>query len=118
MAIHKYNNIALDPVDMDGVEQVSMSNIIAAAEGWKDHTLRVFRIEPGGFTPRHQHPWGHINYVIKGKGTLRLGDDVEEIGAKDFAVVPGNTEHQFRNPFDEPFEFICIVPNSAYQQND
>ena len=118
MAIHKYDTIALAPVDMDGVEQVSMSNVIAEAEGWKDHTLRVFRIEPGGFTPRHQHPWQHINYVIKGKGTLRLGDDVKEIGEKDFAVVPGNTEHQFQNPFDEPFEFICIVPNSAYQQND
>jgi len=118
MAIHKYKDIELTPVDMDGVDQVAMSNVISSAEGWTNHTLRVFRIEPGGHTPRHQHPWEHINYVIKGKATLRLGDRVQEIGEKDFAVVPGNTEHQFQNPFDEPFEFICIVPNSAYRALD
>jgi len=30
---------------------------------------------------------------------------------KDFAFVPPNIEHQFSNPNDEDFEFICIVPN-------
>jgi quercetin dioxygenase-like cupin family protein len=116
MAIHKYSEIALSPVEMDGVIGTSMANVIGADQGWANHTLRVFRIEPGGHTPRHQHAWEHINFVITGRGRLRLGDVVREIGAKDFAVVPGHTEHQFENPFDEPFEFICIVPNSAYQQ--
>ncbi|MCP4706044.1 MAG: cupin domain-containing protein, partial [candidate division Zixibacteria bacterium] len=34
-----------------------------------------------------------------------------EVSEKDYAFVPPNTEHQFSNPFDKDFEFICIVPN-------
>lgn len=116
MAIHKYSALALTPVEMDGVAGTSMTNVIGPDQGWKNHTLRVFRLEPGGYTPRHQHGWEHINHVISGKGRLRIGDTVREIAARDFAVVPADTEHQFENPFDEPFEFICIVPNTAYKQ--
>ena len=113
MPFLKYDSIKLGPVEMDGVKGASKANVVGAPEGWEDHTLRVFRLTPGGFTPHHQHDWPHINYVIKGKGKLTIGDDTQEISAKDFALVPSNTRHQFQNPFDEDFEFICIVPNKG-----
>jgi len=108
-----HDKIVYAPVTMDGVKGASKANVIGPEQGWAGHTLRVFRIEPGGFTPRHAHDWEHINHIISGRGRLRLGDTVHEVGEKDFAFVPPNTEHQFENPYDEVFEFICIVPNKG-----
>ena len=111
MPIVKYEEIRLQNVKMDGVAETTKANVIGPNEGWKDNTLRVFRIGAGGYTPHHQHDWEHINYVIKGKGTLTIGGETHALKENDFALVPPNTKHQFRNPFDEDFEFICIVPN-------
>lgn len=113
MPVIKYQDMKLAPVEMPGVSHASKANVIGNSEGWDGHTLRVFRLEPGGFTPRHQHDWEHINHIIKGRGRLRIGATVYELDEKDFAFVPPNTEHQFENPYDEEFEFICIVPNKG-----
>jgi quercetin dioxygenase-like cupin family protein len=111
MAVRKYADIKGIPVTMDGAAGVTKKVPIGKAEGWADYTLRVFKIAPGGHTPRHQHDWEHVNYVISGKGMLMLAGTEYEVVEKDFAFVPPNTPHQFRNPYDQDFEFICIVPN-------
>jgi quercetin dioxygenase-like cupin family protein len=111
MPIVKSDEIKMEEVSMQGVDKIIKSNVIGPSEGWKDYTLRVFKIGPGGHSPHHQHDWEHINYVMKGRGTLTIKDDTREIKEGDFAFVPPNTIHQFKNPFDEEFEFICIVPN-------
>lgn len=111
MPVVKYTDMKMTEINMSGVSKATKCNVIGGTEGWTDHTLRVFRLQPGGFTPRHQHDWEHINHIVKGRGRLRIGDQVHELTEKDFAFVPPNTEHQFENPYDEEFEFICIVPN-------
>ncbi len=111
MPIFKYEKIRLQNIQMDGVDRTSKANVIGPQEGWKDHTLRVFRIAPGGCTPLHQHDWEHFNYIIKGRGTLTIGEETHKVKEHDFAVVPSNTMHQFRNPYEQDFEFICIVPD-------
>lgn len=111
MPVIKYDQVELHKLDMKGVSEVSKANVVGPQEGWENHTLRVFRIAPGGYTPHHRHDWEHVNYVIRGKGSLTVGEQTSEISENDFAFVPPNTMHQFRNPYDEDFEFICIVPN-------
>lgn len=113
MAVVKYGDIKVSPITMAGVHEASKANVIGGPEGWAGHTLRVFRLKPGGYTPRHQHDWEHVNYVVKGRGRLTIAGIVHEIQERDFAFVPPNTEHQFENPFGEEFEFICIVPNKG-----
>ncbi len=111
MPVKRYQEIEMSPVEMEGVVDTVKANVIGPAEGWETHTLRVFRIAPGGNTPRHQHDYEHVNYVIKGRGKLQVLENVYELNEKDFALVPPNAKHQFTNPYDEDFEFICIVPN-------
>ena len=113
MPIVKYSEIELEDVKMEGVAEVVKANVIGSDQGWKDYTLRVFRVGPKGFTPYHQHDWEHINYVIKGRGTLTIGDQTFELARGDFAFVPPNSLHQFKNPNEGEFEFICIVPNQG-----
>ena len=111
MPVIRYDDMKRRDVEMDGVKDAQRADVIGNAEGWQENVMRVFQLGPGGFTPRHQHDWEHVNHIIKGRGRLRIGDTIHELATKDFALVPPNTEHQFENPYDEPFEFICIVPN-------
>ncbi len=111
MPVRKYAEIEEVPMTTEGAAGVTKKIPIGKKEGWADHVLRVFRIAPGGHTPKHQHDWEHINYVMRGKGRLLIDGTEYDVAEKDFAVVPPNAAHQFRNPYDEDFEFICIVPN-------
>ena len=84
-------------------------------EGWDGYVMRVVEVEPNGFTPKHQHPWPHINYIIEGSGTLLIGDTLHPLKAGGYAFVPGNTLHQFSNAGDVTFKFICIVPEEGHK---
>jgi quercetin dioxygenase-like cupin family protein len=111
MPVRKYADIEEVQVTLDDALGVSKKIPIGKNEGWEGYTLRVFKIAPGGHTPKHQHAWEHVNYVISGRGRLMLDGVEHEIAAKDFALVPPNALHQFQNPSGRDFEFICIVPN-------
>lgn len=101
------------PMKMEGAKSVMKQLAVGNAEGWTDHAMRVFTMDAGGHTPKHQHPWPHINYIISGKGELEIDGKVNPVEAGSVAFVPDNIEHQFRNASDEPFSFICIVPNTG-----
>jgi len=111
MPVIKQDKVVFAPVAMDGVKDVHKAVVVGKQEGWPDYTMRLFRIGPEGFTPHHQHDWEHVNYITKGRGQLTLGEERIEVTEGDYAYVPPNVKHQFRNPFDGDFEFICIVPN-------
>ena len=86
---------------------------IGPEQGWQDHAMRVFTIESGGHTPRHSHPWPHINYVIAGEGDLFHEGSTSSVRAGSVAYIPGGTEHQFRNTGESPLKFICVVPRQG-----
>lgn len=87
--------------------------LITPNEGWKGHVMRVFEIGKGGYTPRHTHPWPHINYILEGNGTLHIEGKDYEIKKGSFAYVPAEALHQFMNTGDEKLVFICIVPEEG-----
>lgn len=111
MPVIKYDNVAMPKLEGEDIEKMAGGPVVGETEGWKNNVLRVFRLAPGGHSPKHQHGWEHVNYVIKGQGRLAIGDEMHELREKDFAFVPPNMRHQFSNPYDEDFEFICIIPN-------
>jgi quercetin dioxygenase-like cupin family protein len=96
-----------------GLEGVWKQAPIGPKEGWEDHVMRVFTVEAGGHTPKHAHPWPHINYVLKGNGILHHDGERTAIRAGSVAYLPGGTEHQFVNDSDAELVFICIVPKEG-----
>jgi quercetin dioxygenase-like cupin family protein len=111
MPVIKNTEIKEIKVEMDGVRGVTKKVPVGQNEGWDGYTMRVFKISPNGYTPKHKHDWEHVNHIISGKGRLMIDGVEHEIGEKDYAFVPPNAEHQFSNPYDEDLEFICIVPD-------
>ncbi len=87
--------------------------LVGPEQGWQGWVMRQFSLGVEGYTPRHAHPWPHINYIISGQGTLFLDGQNYPVQAGSVAYVPDNAEHQFQNSGTEDFVFICIVPEAG-----
>ncbi len=79
-------------------------------DGAPVYTLRMIEVAPGGHTPDHSHPYEHENFVLAGKGRVRIGEAWHELGEGDVAFVPPGVQHTYVNTGDEPFRFLCGVP--------
>jgi len=99
-------------VQMEGAKDVKMKILIGPNDGSENIFMRHFFITPGGNTPFHQHNYEHLVKVENNSGIVvdENGNEYEiRIGQSIF--LKANEKHQFRNPFNEDFEFICIIPN-------
>jgi quercetin dioxygenase-like cupin family protein len=77
--------------------------------------MRVVEVEKDGYTPKHNHPWAHINYMIDGEGELFIDGKINKVKAGSFAFVPPGAMHQFSNSGKSIFRFICIVPKIGHK---
>lgn len=79
---------------------------------------RVSRV-PAGRTgcPFHCHlREDEFFYVISGRGVLRYGDRIDEIGPGDCISCPAGTgtAHQIANPFEEDLIFLAVGANDPH----
>lgn len=111
--IRNVEQTPLSPVAMEGAERVTMAMMVGREDGAPNFSMRQFRVEPGGCTPRHQHDYEHEVLVLEGAGSVLLGGERRPIGAGDAIFVPPEHEHQFTASPDGPgLRFICLVPAS------
>jgi quercetin dioxygenase-like cupin family protein len=73
--------------------------------------LRRFIMQPGGGMPRHTNAVEHEQYVLRGRATIGIGDATHTVSADDVVFIPAGVPHWYRAEGDEPFEFLCVVPN-------
>jgi len=73
--------------------------------------LRRFTIQPGGGMPPHTNTVEHEQYVLRGRATIGIGERTIEVKADDVVFIPAGTPHWYRATGQEPFEFLCAVPN-------
>ncbi|MCK4422216.1 cupin domain-containing protein [candidate division WOR-3 bacterium] len=112
MITHKDKDITEKEIEMEGADKVLMRILIGTEEGSNDIIMRYFTIKPGGHTPRHIHSHPHIVKGMAGRGVIIDGEGKEnELTEQMSAFVELDEEHQFKNPFDEDFSFLCIIPN-------
>jgi len=112
MKVISLDHVEKTKVEMPGAEKAYKQVPISVNDGTPNFSLRVFSLEPGGFTPYHQHNYEHLNYVIEGEGVLVKEDgSTLTVKAGDFALVMPNEKHQYRNAStDQYFKMICGVP--------
>jgi quercetin dioxygenase-like cupin family protein len=100
-------------VTAPGVVNAFKKTLIGPREGWDGWVMRLFTLKDGGCSPRHAHPWPHINYILRGRGVLYAGGKETLLEEGSIAYVPSGTEHQFVSTADEDLAFICIVPEEG-----
>lgn len=74
--------------------------------------MRRFTIKPGGGMPEHTNKVEHEQYVLRGTARIGIGDKVYSVRAGDVVFIPAGVAHWYKTEGSEPFQFLCIVPNS------
>jgi quercetin dioxygenase-like cupin family protein len=98
------------PVDMEGASGVAMQVMVGRADAAPNFAMRHFVVQPGGYTPRHQHDYEHEVYIVEGEGEAECDGETNTVRTGDVLYVPANALHQFRNVSAKPFRFLCLVP--------
>lgn len=75
--------------------------------------LRRIRIEPYGYTVRHQHDWEHQIYVLSGKGRLdqKSKSRATQLEPGLTVRIPPLILHQISCTSEDPLCFLDIIPS-------
>jgi len=91
-------------------EKTSLQVLISGEEG-PNFAMRRFTMMPGGGIPCHTNRVEHEQYVLGGRARLEIGDEVMDVGKDDVVFIPAGISHGYTVVGDEPFVFLCVVPN-------
>jgi quercetin dioxygenase-like cupin family protein len=105
-----YDNVQLEDVTIEGASKVKVRWLITKEMGAKNFAMRIFEVEPDGYSPLHQHPWEHEVFVLEGEGKLFNGEKASPFTAGDVVFVPPDEMHQFKNIGKTLLRFICLIP--------
>ncbi len=95
----------------EGATKVGIQWMLDESVGAPNFAMRRFRIEPGGHTPFHGHPWEHEVYIVSGQGAVVVEGQELPLRPHDAVLVAPDEKHQFRASGDEPLVLLCLVPN-------
>ena len=101
------------PYDTEGIRSAEKHILIGEKEGAPNSIMRYFNLAPGGHSKLERHPQEHEALIIRGKGKVQIGDNDFIVKPFDAVFIDGNELHQFSNPFDRPFGFICVIPRKS-----
>lgn len=113
MKVNHYEQVAQQPVEMEGSHGCQVRWLLGERDAVPNFAMRQFEVAPGGYTPRHSHPYEHEVFVLEGTGLVFEGDRPHKLAAGDVVLVKPDEVHQFRNTGPVPLKFLCLVPNSA-----
>ncbi len=113
MKIEKSTDISIHPVVVDGAKDVKIRWLISKEDGAKNFAMRMFELQPGGFTPLHTHPHEHEVFIVEGCGTFICEEKEYRFESEYVIFVPPNKEHRFKNTGDSILRFLCLIPMTA-----
>ena len=113
MKIEKSCNISKSSVEVEGAKDVEIRWLISKEDGAENFSMRMFELQPGGFTPLHIHAHEHEVFVIEGQGVFVYEGEEYPFGSEYVIFVPPNKEHRFRNTGDSVLRLICMIPATA-----
>ncbi len=116
MRINHYEQVTQAPVTMEGASGCQVRWLVDAQQGAPNFAMRQFEVAPGGYTPKHSHPYEHEVFVLEGEGVVLEGDVEHPLKTGDFVFVTPGEPHQFKNTGPRPLKFLCMVPNSSVGQ--
>ncbi len=113
MKIVHFTEIEAQAIPGPEVSGVTKRVLLSAGDGAPHFTMRLFHVEPGGYTFFHAHDFEHEIFVIEGRGEVVTANGPQPIQTGyAILVLPGEV-HQFKNTGNDRMSFLCLVPNRA-----
>jgi quercetin dioxygenase-like cupin family protein len=88
---------------------VTVRRFISRQDESNNMELRYFELQPGATSNFESHNYEHAVLVLRGRGSVRLGDQVHPIQFGDAIFVESDQIHQFRAAENEVLGFMCGV---------
>ena len=111
MKIFRYDSVKTEDVQ-SGAVKTRVRWLITEKLGAPNFAMRVFEIDPDGYSPLHSHAWEHEVFILRGEGHLFDGTNAFPFRTGDVVFVPPNEQHQFKNTGSQTLEFICLIPHN------
>jgi quercetin dioxygenase-like cupin family protein len=71
--------------------------------------VNEFEVAGGGYVDPHSHPTHEFYYVLRGRGTMTIGDEERLIGQGDLVHIPPDVVHSLRPVTDHaPIHCFCF----------
>jgi len=106
----KFNYMDVEPESLEEGKGVKRRWLITRETGAENFFMRLYEVEPGGFTPLHSHPWEHEVFILEGEGVAVGGSEECELREGDVLFIPSGEPHQLRNESDKILKFLCLIP--------
>jgi quercetin dioxygenase-like cupin family protein len=106
----KYRDIEAEVPDIEGIKDLTIRWLISENDGAKNFAMRLFEVEPGGYSPWHQHEIEHEMFILEGEGTAVKKDGEIKFKAGDAFFIQPWEWHNFKNTGSETLKFLCIIP--------
>jgi len=112
--------VNIDEIPEEGINRVYMRGVsirylILEEFGAPNFEMRYFELSKGAKTSIDEHPYEHEIFVLRGRGILLLNDKPVPLRVNDAVLIEPNEKHRLVQEGDEPFGFLCIVPNGVSQ---
>lgn len=108
MSIKHADEVASAPVSAGSA---TVRQVLIGPDEAPNFAMRRFIMQPGGGMPKHTNRVEHEQYVLRGQATIGIGDEEIRVAANDVVYIPAGVPHWYRAEGQEPFEFLCVVPN-------
>lgn len=108
MSVKHMHDLPLEPLAAG--EKTSKQVLISSEEG-PHFAMRRFVIEAGGHMPLHSNSVEHEQFCIGGEAEVIIGDETFIVKKNDVVFIPADIPHSYRTTSEEPFEFLCLIPN-------
>jgi len=110
MKIANFKDVMAGEVKEPGCKGVAIRWLISQKDGAPNFAMRIFEVEPSGFTPYHKHSWEHEVFILEGRGILVTEEKNFPLKKGDAVFVSPDENHQFKNDSEEKLTFICLIP--------
>ena len=80
-------------------------------------SLAVAWLAPGARSQTHRLKTAEVYYLVRGTGSMHIGDEVARVEAGDAVYIPPGSVQWLENIGKDEIEFLCIV-DPAWRPED
>lgn len=113
-----YRNLKPEIPTEDNIKDVNIRWLISENDGARNFAMRLFEVQPGGYTPWHQHEWEHEMFILEGEGTAKKEDGEIKFKAGDAFFIEPWEWHNFLNTGEVTLKFLCLIPYLKKEQKN